>query len=214
MSDVEIIYIKREKEQYLKPDVSVYTPHDCKITNNSPKRPIQKEPKTKKPFFNPRKTFYLLICFAIIGVVVSSSFNAGFIPVKSFLEIKEPIGNAQEINVEESIERYSLPIKEIPTFENVKYKIYGTNQGKSVIEADYKDELKSEGYELKYSGTQNIKGFDITYYGFIKGLTAVVILTTSDDIYLDEYETLVLYSTGSVFDYAEILRDNAGLLKI
>jgi len=212
VADVEIIYIKREKEQYLRPDVSVYTPKDCKIVNNASEKTIKKEPKTKKTFFSPKKTFYLILCFVVIGVVISSSFNAGFIPVKSFLEIKEPIGIISEINIEETVEKYSLPVKEIPIFDNVKYKIFTSTQAKNVIEADYIDELKSEGFELKYSGVKNIKGFNLRYCGFIKGITAVVIVMTSDNVYINNYETLVLYSTGSVFDYAEILKENSGFL--
>ena len=217
MSDVEIIYLKRgtnTKNNYLKADVQVYPSNDCKVIKNPFNKVVKNKPEAKKSFFNPKKTFYLILCFVIVGIVLSSSFNAGYIPVKSFLEIKEPIGAVAEINIEETVEKYSLPIDEIPTFENVKYKIYGSKQGKPVIEADYIDELKNEGFSLEYRGDKTVKGFDLNYYGFIKGLTAVVIIMTSDNIYINDYNTLVLYSTGSVFDYVEILKDNAGFLKL
>lgn len=217
MADVEIIYLKREqnnKENYLNPDVCIHPPQGCKVIKNPSNKVIKNKPEVENPFFNPKKTFYLILCFVIIGIVISSSFNAGYIPVKSFLEIKEPIGIVAEINIEETVEKYSLPVGAIPTFKNVKYKIYGSNQGKPVIEADYIDELTNEGFNLKYSGTKNIKGFDLNYYGFIKGFTAIVIIMTSDDIYINDYDTLVVYSIGSIFDYAEILKDNAGFLKL
>ena len=217
MTDVEIIYLKREtntKDNYLKSDVCVHPSNDCKVIKNPFNKIVENRPETKKSFFNPKKTFYLILCFVVIGIVLSSSFNAGYIPVKRFLEIKEPIGVIAEINIEETIEKYSLPVGAIPTFEKVKYKIYGSNQRKPVIEADYIDELTNEGFILEYRGGKTVRGFDLNYYGFIKGLTAVVVIMTSDNIYINDYNTLVLYSTGSVFDYAEILKDNAGFLKL
>lgn len=217
MADVEIIYLKREQyteEKNLNPDVCIHPPQDCKIIQDSGNKVVKNKPKIKIPFLNPKKTIYLIICFVIIGIVISSSFNAGYIPIKSFLEIKEPIGVVAEINIQEAVEKYSLPVESIPTFENVKYKIYGSRQGKGVIEADYIDELTSEGFKLEYRGTKNIKGFDLNYYGFIKGLTAVAIITTSDNTYIKDYETLVLYSTGNVFEFAKIIKDNSDFLKI
>jgi len=215
VADVEIIYLKRElNKDYLKPDISIHSSQGYKIKKNPENNRVKNEINPKKPFFSPKKTAYLIICFVIIGVVLSSSFNAGYIPVKNLLEIKEPIGMTEEIDIEKTIEEYSLPVEEIPSFENVKYKIYGSDKSKGVIEADYIDELTDEGYTLKYRGTKNVKGFDLKYYGFIKGITAVVIVTTSDDNYIKDHETLVLYSIGSVFDYAKILRDNTDLLKL
>ena len=215
MTDVEIIYIKRERNNqndYTKPEIKIYSNQNEIATKNPNNTFVKKE--TKKPNFNIKRTSYLIACLVITGIILTSSFNAGYLPIKQFLEIKEPIGISEEIDIKEAIEKYSLPLDSIPSFDGVNYKIYATDQIKPVIEADYKDELTTEGFNLKYMGVKNIKGFDLYYYGFIKGITAVFIIINTDQTYNEDYKTLVLYSTGNVFDYAEILKDNSGLLKL
>jgi hypothetical protein len=211
VADVEIIYLNRKKQETditLETDLTIYSPTNCNFIKKSNNKIEKNDFKTKKSFFGFKKTSCLITCLVITTIILSYSFNAGYIPIKYFLEIKEPIGNTTEINIEEAAEKYSFPISPIPVFNNVKYKIFGTDQRISIIEEYYMNELKNDGFKLEYIGTENIKGFDLSYYGFTKGITAVVIIMSTDDIYIDHYETLVLYSTGSIFDYSEILREN------
>ncbi len=215
MTDVEIIYLKKNKytnQNSFEPDVLNNSKQQSKDIKK-PKNKIEKT-KPKKYVFNLKRTSFLITFFIILIMLVSSSFNAGFIPVKNFLEIKEPIGKIKEINIQETAEKYSLPLNSIASFEGIKYKVYSSSQTKDIIEEDYKLELKNEGFNLKCTGTKNIKGFNLNYYGFIKGITVILILTSSDNIFINGYETLVLYSAGSVFDYAEIIKDNRNFLDL
>ncbi len=144
----------------------------------------------------------ILIILGICGLV---AYNSGYIPIKRFMAVKEPIGEADEINIDEHINKHP-EIREFPYLDKIKYKVYGTNRSIDAVANDYKRQLGKEGYKVLYEGTAYKDEIPFQYYGFLKGLTGVGIVITSDENITLNYETLVLYTTGSAFDYREIIR--------
>lgn len=150
---------------------------------------------------------FLVIFFSIIislSICGSIAYNAGFIPIKNFLEIQKPIGKVEEIDIDKSLEKYT-EIKDIPYIDKLKYKLYGTDKTIDAVANDYKKKLEKEGYQSLYEGIVYKKDIPFQYYGFLKGFTAVGIIITSDKNITLNHETMVLYSTGSTFDYRNLL---------
>lgn len=164
-----------------------------------------------------RNIVKLLIIFIsitiLLGICGSIAYNAGFIPIKEFLEVQEPIGDAEEIDIDEPIKKYP-EIKDIPYIDKLKYKIYGTNESIDAVANDYKIKLENNGYRVLYEGKVYKKEIPFQYYGFLKGFTAVGIIMTSDKNVSLNHKTMVLYSTGSAFDYRNLImwyKANEGL---
>jgi len=169
---------------------------------------------------NRRKNImkFLIIFFSIIlllGICGSITYNSGFIPIKKFLEIQKPIGKAEEIDIDEPMKKYP-EIKNIPYIDTLKYKVYGTDKTIDAVADDYKGKLEKEGYQSLYEGIVYKKDIPFQYYGFLKGITAVGIIMTSDKNISLNHETIVLYSTGSAFNYRNLLmwyKANEGLFE-
>ena len=169
---------------------------------------------------NRKKNKYLKIfavsvfIIIIIGIFGSVVYNAGYIPLKRFMEVKKPLGNAEEINIDEHI--YKHPeIKKFPYLDKLKYKVFGTNRSISVVANDYKEELEKEGFILLYDGVAYKGDIPLQYYGYLKGLTGVGIIITDDENVTQAYETMILYTTGNALDYRKILtwyRDNSDIV--
>lgn len=157
---------------------------------------------------NRRKIMKLLVIFisiiVLLGIFGSIAYNAGFIPINEFLEIQEPIGKTEEIDIVEPLKKYP-EIKDIPYIDKLKYKIYGSDELMDDIANDYKNKLKNKGYRILYEGTIYRKEIPFQYYGFIKGFTAVGIIMTSDKNVSLNHQTMVLYSTGSALDYRKLI---------
>jgi len=218
MTDIEIIYIKpkdskivylnREEENFeiikdnidLTPQIKIYTdkkPPEQKHTN--------KKQTNSKNQINTRKTFSCLIIATIM--LLSSciiALNFGYLPVKAFLEPPEPENYIAEVDVNSYMNHYR-EIKDIPNIDNIKYKIYVTDDNVDTTANNYERKLKDEGYSLEYRGVVNKKGMDFYYYGFIKGITAIGIIMTSDASDIFGHETTILSTIGSVFEYEEIV---------
>ncbi len=203
MPNVEIIYLKNKENNQKR-----YNSRDTLIEKSQPRKikninhSINKDTKNKK-----RKTrFYtsIFIAFFIISTILVTSYNTGYLPVNSLLEIKEPSGRYTEIKYSE-IERNYPITNAIPEIKDIKNKLYESDENIRVISENYKKDLLNEGYKLEYNGVENIKGINVHYYGYIKGITAVVILITSDNIDTFDSDTLVLYSTGNIFSYKNII---------
>ena len=203
MPDVEIIYLYKEDpiKESMYPKVTIHNnfvnKKPEKIKNNLYEKIVSKKKNHKK-----RYTVFF-ICFIILIPTLAVSYNAGYIPISQFLEIKEPIGKYKEITLSIIAERYPV-VNSIPELNKIKHKMYKTDEELSIVSKCYKIQIENEGYELKYEGTENIEGYNVHYLGFIKGLTAIVILMTNDGINTQETDTLVIYSTGSVFDYKQM----------
>jgi len=159
---------------------------------------------------NNKKNKYLkifavsIIVIIILGIFGAVVYNAGYIPIKRFMDVKKPIGEYDEINIDEHI--YKHPeIRNSPYIEKLKYKVFGTNKPINVVANDYKEKLENDGFKLLYDGIAYKGDIPLHYYGYIKGLTGVGIIITDDKNVTLNYETMVLYSTGSILDYREIL---------
>ena len=151
------------------------------------------------------KIFVVSIAVIIIlGIFSSVVYNAGYIPIKRFMEVKKPIGEADEINIDEHINKHP-EIRNFPHIDKLKYKVFGTNRSIEDISEDYKNKLRNEGYKLLYEGVAYRDEIPFEYYGLIKGLTGVGIILTCDENVTLNYKTMVLYTTGSVLDYRKIL---------
>jgi len=156
-----------------------------------------------------RKTIIQLMAISItimifLGFCGSIAFNAGYIPITEFMDVKEPDGDADEINIDEHMHKHP-EIRKLPFIDKLKYKVYGTNRSIDTVANDYKKMLKNDGFKVLYEGTAYKEEIPFRYYGYLKGFTAVGIVMTSDENITLNYETMVLYTTGSAFDYREIL---------
>ena len=154
-----------------------------------------------------RKTVKVLIVAVVLLVVVTvicAAYNAGFIPITEFLSVKEPIGKSVELNVDDYLKEYP-EFNEIPNLDKMKKAAYGTDESIDAVVSDYRTKLEKEGYGLKYEGEGDFNGKSFQYYGFLKGITAVVIIATSDGNEELGYKTEVLYTTGNALDFKAIL---------
>jgi len=144
-----------------------------------------------------------IIIIIFLGIFGSVAYNAGFVPIKRFMEVKQPIGEAEEINIDEHL--YKHPeIRNFPYIDKFKYKVYGINRTVDAVSNDYKSQLEDEGYKLLYEGVAYKDEIPLKYYGFLKGLTGVGIVITDDENITLGYETMVLYTTGNALDYRKI----------
>ena len=159
--------------------------------------------KRRKNVLKILAVFIIIIVF--VGIFGPVAFNAGYVPIRRFMSVKKPIGGAEEINIDEHINKHP-EIKEIPYIDKFKYQVFGINRSIDDVENEYKRKLGSEGYNLLYEGVAYKDEIPLNYYGFIKGLTGVGIVITSDKNFTLNYETMVLYTTGSVIDYRNILK--------
>lgn len=155
-----------------------------------------------------RKTVRILLTLipivVLVGIVGGFAYNAGFIPIKEFLSVREPIGNSVELDIDSYMEEYP-ELEGIPNLDKIKYSVYGTDASTNAVVNDYRSDLENEGYTVKYEGTKDLEGRHFRVIGFLKGFTAVGIVVTSDTD--DEFgsDTAVIYATGSAFDFQEIL---------
>jgi hypothetical protein len=145
-----------------------------------------------------------IIVIIILGVFGSVVYNAGYIPIKRFMDVKKPVGDYDEINIDEHI--YKHPeIRKFPYLDKIKYKVFGTNKQINVVANDYKEKLEKDGFKLLYDGVAYKDDIPLQYYGYLKGLTGVGIIITDDENVTQDYETMVLYTTGNALDYRKIL---------
>ncbi len=157
--------------------------------------------KLRNIFFK-RKTikFIILILIPIVSILVL--YVNGFIPIG--LSAKPPIGSIERIQVENYIEKHP-ELSDLPDYDNILYEIFGTDKLVSVVLDNYKEILQNEGYTLKYKGSGYFKGKNFTYVGYLKGITAVGIIVTSEASEEFGYKTVVLYMTGNAFDFKPLL---------
>jgi hypothetical protein len=166
----------------------------------------------KKKVSNHQKNIeqYLILSMIIISLVRIGFiilFNRGFIPIGEFLEIQEPIGNLQEIEIEEYLDKFP-EIKNISAIKKLKFKTYITNESIAKVRNNYIERLENNGYNFIYEGNIIKSGISYQYCGFLKGFTLIGIVMTSNSNIKYENETMVLYTTGSVFDYNKIIKLN------
>ena len=145
----------------------------------------------------------MIILSIVIIVFLSIFFVAnylGYIPIG--LSVKEPVGNVKTVNVDGLTDEFSS-IADMPNLDKIEYKVFDTDAPVSDIVNNYNNQLISDGYSHEYSGTVDLDAVTFEVNGYLKGLTAVGILTT-DEI-TENYDSLVIYATGNALDFREIL---------
>jgi len=224
MSEIEIIYLQPKQSEtfYLDKDENendkftivedeeetmLTLNPQVKIHNKTEKKEEKPEKKvTKRPNKKSNKIikriFAFFVIFMFFGVI---AFNMGYLPIKALLHVPEPVGCVGEINIQ-TYEKDYPELSGVPNLDNIKYKIFISDATIETIANNYKYDLKEKGYELEYQGVITKKGMTFHYYGFVKGITAVGIILTSDLTKVSStYETVVLSTIGSVYDYKEII---------
>jgi len=93
----------------------------------------------------------------------------------------------------------------LPNLDKITYQGYGTDATADIVYNEYKTDLVSEGYTIKYEGTGFMGSKSFQYIGFLKGITAVGIIISSDAIEETGHETAIMYMTGNGFDFIPIL---------
>lgn len=155
-----------------------------------------------------RKTANFLVkCAAVlivVGAIGGVAYNAGFLPIKELLSVKEPVGSSVPLDVDSYMAAYP-ELAEIPNLNRIKYEAFGTDESTSVVISEYTQQLEAEGYHLEYEGTTEMGGNSFRFVGFLKGLTAVGIISIDDPTEDVGHDTVVLYATGNAFDFKEIL---------
>jgi len=157
-----------------------------------------------------RRYVSVVVVLMVILLSVSFAYGAGYIPITALLETKEPAGNAVELNVGMFAKFYPNVLNN-PELDKFKYSAYGTDVSYSVVIEDYEQRLSDEGYSLEYDGDERINGLKARNYGYVKGFTGVGIVIISNTRFLFGHNTIVLYSTGNVFDYKSLLDNYGGL---
>ena len=177
------------------------------VTSNPVISYSQKQKKKKRA---TRGTLTIAIVIMLILVGFFVAFSAGFIPINAFLEIKEPIGNSSEVDVE-YFKEYFPKFSNLDVLEKFKYGVFLTDESSSVIKADYERRLEAEGYSLQHVKTEKIMGLSVKSYGYAKGFTGVGIIIFSNKNFLFDDNSLVVYTTGNVFDYLGVINEYGGI---
>jgi len=157
--------------------------------------------KLKNIFSKRKKIFIVALTIIVITSLIVLFFN-GFIPIG--LTTKSPVGKVEEMEINQFIDKYP-ELNDIPDHEKILSKVYGSDKQISFILDDYKEKLENEGYELKYQGSGSITGKNFEYVGYLKGITAVGIIVTSETNVKYGNETIVVYMTGNAFDFIPLI---------
>jgi len=152
---------------------------------------------------NKKKTKIVIVTIVAIIVAILVFYHMGFIPVG--LSAKNPIGDYKEISMGEYIEEYP-DLATMPNLDKIEKKGFKTTSSSEDVIQDYTQKLLDEGYSLKYEGIVNFDGKNFEVYGFLKGLTAVGILTTPVSEEENGYNSEVIYVTGNALDFQEIIK--------
>jgi hypothetical protein len=146
-----------------------------------------------------------LVALSLIGAgAIIYGAEEEFIPLS--LEGR-PTQFGTEVNMENYEQDYDNILSEIPKIENIKRSLYVTTEAKIEVINYYKREITEDDYTLlsEYTGEYNVEGVPVMVLAFEKGITAIVIgIMDSKDIEMEK-ETTVLYTTGAIWDYQEIL---------
>ena len=172
------------------------TSKKMKNKKNIDQSPVKHKKKKEKRWIKP------LIALIVILTVIGFAFIFGFIPVG--LNVKPPIGNVETLNADAYLDEFP-ELANMPNLDKIEYGAFGTDASTEEVAVDYKNTLLSEGYNQEYSGTVEVDGVNFEADGYLKGLTAVGILTTDETTENYDYNSLVLYATGNALDFREIL---------
>lgn len=150
----------------------------------------------------------------VVGILIVAGISATIVAIDQDLvavnlmgidnlDIHEPIGAYNKIDVDDFRDRYPVldaEFQKIPHINDIKYGIYETKYSADDVMDDYDNLLSSLGYGLKKRGF-TVFVFPFKYCGYLKVGVAVGILATDQIL---GYDTLVLYTTGSSLHYNDI----------
>ena len=147
-----------------------------------------------------------LLSFFVVIIVISSIFLylnlANYLPFLT--ETRQPAGAVEPINTQKYMQDYP-ELKEMPNIDKIKYNAWKTDSTVEQVIDSYKKDLSKDGYALQYENTIELDGREYYVLGYLKGLTAVGILISSDSNLADNYNSEVLYATGNALDFKAIL---------
>jgi len=158
-----------------------------------------------KPIVKQKKKMWKILVILSVSIIAFLwiffiIYYLGYIPIG--LSVIEPIGNAKTVDVANLIDEFPS-MGDMPNLDKIEYEAFDTDASVEEIVNTYHNRLIDEGYSQEYSGTVVLDGVTFEVNGYVKGLTAVGILTT-DEI-TENYDSLVLYATGNALDFKEIL---------
>lgn len=204
----------------LKPNSAAYTKEEYiiihhKKNNNHHIYNKTNKKTSKKTQIKPKRTKRRIGTIGVLCIVLlvigASGFQAGYLPIKSLLKIHEPIGVTGEINIDDCVELIPA-IANTPSIDRIKHKLFTSDRSVNEIALDYKQRLERDGYKLEYVGKETIRGVTVDYFGFVRGITAIGIIMAEDGANMFGSGTFVLYSTGGIFAYTELI-DQYGAVK-
>ena len=160
----------------------------------------------KISMFIKRKSGKLLLIVVFIAIMSSSAIlYLNFINYLTFSsELKQPMGNIESVNTEKYLQQHP-EISEMPNLDKIKYAAWKSDLTIIQVANSYKKDLLEERYDLKYENTIFFNGKVYYVLGFLKDLTAVGILISLDTNVFDNYKSEVIYASGNVFYFNEIL---------
>jgi hypothetical protein len=169
---------------------------------------IKKNKDTNKKLYNNMKVKNKKVILLIILSVIILSLIFVYLNITNYLpftnETKQPVGNIEPINTQKYFEDHP-ELKEMPNLNKIKYNAWRTNLTIKQVVDSYKQDLLKEGYDLQYENTIILDGKEYNVLGFIKGLNAVGILISRNTTYMNNYYSEIIYTTGNILDFNEII---------
>ena len=184
--------------------------HHKNNNNHNIYRKTNKKISTKPKSAKRRIETIGALCIVLL-ILCASGYQAGFTPLKSLLKVYEPIGVTGEINIDDCVDMIPA-IANTPSIDKLKHKLFTSDRSVNEIALNYKQRLEKKGYKLEYVGKETIRGVTVDYFGFVRGITAVGIIMAEDGANMFGSGTFVLYSTGGIFAYKELI-DQYGAVK-
>ena len=147
----------------------------------------------------------ILVALAIIGAGTSIyCVEEEYLPVN--LETK-PTEFGTKMDVSEYTVLYSDILSDIPNIDKIEYDVYLTKEGQIEVINYYKREITENDYTylVEYSGEYDVDGILLVVLVFQKGASVITIGVTQSSNVGFEKETTIIYTTGAVWDYQQIL---------
>ena len=148
----------------------------------------------------------ILIALAIVGAGTSIYVvDQEYVPIN--LETK-PTELGIKMDTSEYEEFYSDILSDIPNIDKIEYDVYLTSEDKLEVINYYKREVTETdayAYLQDYSGEYEVNGFPVVILAFQKGATIIAIGVTDSKNIGFAKETTIIYTTGAIWDYQNIL---------
>jgi len=162
-----------------------------------------KKYKFKKKDKKVKRWIKISIILIIISNLIGFLYIFGFIPL-GLNTYNPPVGNVGTMDVDKYLN--DLPeLADIPNLEKIQYQGFRSQASTEEIAKGYDKSLKSQGYNKEYCGTIEFDAITYEVAGYLKGITAVGVIATSETYGEYEGETVVLYVTGIATDFLDMV---------